>query len=198
MKVKKRIMGLCIALALLCACGAALAEAGGEDLRLHGYADGILVYDSSFLEPREGPGYRYPSVYFSLPAGSSVRVLTQCRDQAGNTWVLAEGSGVRAYLLQRDASGAVLIRCDLTGIPREPGELISTWGCMCYETQYLRLGPGMNYPVTGFAMEPDETAWVVLVNGDWALVECSNVYDDDAGDVPYFRRGWVEFGSLVY
>ena len=194
----KRIAGLFLALALLAACVPAVAEVGGEDFRLHGYTEGTLVYDASFLDPREGPGYRYPAVAFSLNAGSTVRVMTQRRDQAGNTWVLAEGGGRRAYLLQKDASGSVLIRCDLKGIPTEPAQLISTWGCMCYEPQSLRLGPGRNYPVTGYVMDPDETAWVVLMNGDWALVECSNVYDDDAGDVPFFRRGWVEFGNLVY
>ena len=179
---------------------AALAQ-GGEEFRLHGYTEGTLRYESSFLDPHEGPGYKYNYATMNLPSGSKVKVLTQATDPSGNRWVMVEGTengrAKRVYLLQQERGGKALIDCDLRSVPKEAGDIDGPWQCSCYEDLTLRYGPGTNYAATGFVMDRDEDAWVVLMNGQWALVECTNAYDGDS-DVVYFTRGWVEFGRLIY
>ena len=201
MKRTVRRMALLLALALLLP-AAALAARGGEDFRLHGYVNGTLRFESSYLEPHEGPGYKYNRASLNLSSGAKVKVLTQAMDASGNRWVMVEATEgsrpKRVYLLQKERGGQALIDCDLSSVPMEASELESTWQCRCYDDYALRYGPGKNYGTTGFVMDYDENAWVVLTNGEWALVECTNAYDDDAGDVPYFTRGWTEFGNLIY
>ena len=193
---------LCICLILATACSVVYADNGGEEFRLRGYVNGTLRYDASFLDPHDGPGYKYRSVSLSLREGSHVKVLTQARDASGNTWVLAEaaenGRPKRVYLLQKERGGQALINCELASVPMEAYELESSWQCSCYEELTLRYGPGTEYAATGFLMDTQENAWVVLTNGGWALVECTNAYDDGVQDVFYFTRGWVDFGQLIY
>lgn len=183
--------------AVNCACAA--EPEGGINFRLHGYTEGTLNYDAVFLDPHEGPGYHYAPASLSLPAGSRVKVLTQASDRFGNTWVLVEGDSRRVYLLQREASGNILLSCDLSSVPTEPSELISSWACMILEPVELRYGPGTSYPLTGLTLHhEDDYTWVVLMNGNWALVEYNTEYVEDAGDIVVYRRGWVSFDDLVY
>ena len=195
-----RLMALLLVLALLPA--AALAAQGGEEFRLHGYVNGTLRFESSYLEPHEGPGYKYYRVSLNLPSGTKVKVLTQAMDESGNRWVMVEATegrrAKRAYLLQKERGGQTLIDCDLSSVPMEAAEMEGSWQCRCYDDYALRYGPGKEYGTTGFVMNYDENAWVVLTNGGWALVECTDAYDDDAGDIPYFTRGWTEFSNLIY
>ena len=88
MKRTARLMALLLVLALLPA--AALAAQGGEEFRLHGYVNGTLRFESSYLEPHEGPGYKYYRVSLNLPSGTKVKVLTQAMDESGNCWVMVE------------------------------------------------------------------------------------------------------------
>ena len=180
---------------------AALAARGGEEFRLHGYETGILRYDASFLDPHDGPGYKYYYVNLNVPAGTKVKVLTQATDENGNRWVMVEaeenGRAKRVYLLQKERGGQALIDCDLSKVPTEAAEMESTWQCMCYGNPPLRYGPGTQYATTGFVMHGETNAWVVLTNGGWALVECTNAYDDGVQNF-YFTRGWVDFGDLIY
>ncbi len=192
---------VCLLLLLVLLPAAALAVRGGEEFRLHGYVTGTLRYDSSFLDPHDWPGYRYLYVSLNVPAGTKVKVLTQALDASGNRWVLVEanenGRTKRVYLLQKERGGQALIDCDLNSVPMEADEMESTWQCMCFGDLPLRFGPGKEYAQTGFVMHHDTNAWVVLTNGGWALVECTNAYDEGEQSI-YFARGWVDFGELVY
>ena len=181
---------------------AVLAEQGGEEFRLHGYVTGTLRFESSYLEPHEGPGYKYNRASLKLDSGAKVKVLTQAMDASGNRWVMVEAQEgshpKRVYLLQKERGGQALIDCDLNKVPMEAQELESTWQCSCYGDNPLRCGPGTEYAKTGFVMNSRENAWVVLTNNGWALVECTNAYDEGVQDVFYFTRGWVDFGNLIY
>ena len=200
--MRKTCVFLCICMILMSLCGVVHADNGGAEFRLHGYVNGTLNYDASFLDPHDGPGYKYQSVSLNLREGSQVKVLTQARDVSGNTWVLAEatenGRPKRVYLLQKESGGQTLLNCELTSVPKEAYEMESIWHCMSYEDCMLRYGPGTEYEATGFVMGPQENAWVVLTNGNWALVECTNAYDEGIQDAFYFTRGWVDFDELVY
>ena len=180
----------------------ALAAQGGEDFRLHGYVYGTLKFESGYLEPHLGPGYKYDRAGLDLAAGAQVKVLTQAADPYGNRWVLVEAEenrrARRVYLLQQERGGQALITCDLSKVPTEPAEMESAWQCMCYEEVNLRYGPGSGYAATGFTIRHETNAWVVLTNNGWALVECTDAYDDNAPDIPYFTRGWVDFENLIY
>ena len=204
--MKRWLAGLLLAALLLAVMPpASQAEAaeplGGEEMRLHGYADYTLPLSTLYLDPHLGPGYRYPWADFEAPAGTPVKILTQARDGEGRLWILMEsdvlGAPRRAYLLCGTAEERCL-DCDLAGIPEEPRELISAWACMPYEEEALRWGPGEQYGLTGDRMDPDGAAWVVLMNGEWALVECTDEFSENRGDVPYCTRGWVRFSALVY
>ena len=181
---------------------AALAAQGGEEFRLHGYVNGTLRFESSYLEPHEGPGYKYNRASLKLASGAKVKVLTQATDTSGNRWVMVEATEnnrpKRVYLLQKERGGQALIDCDLSKVPTEAPDMESTWQCSYYGDNPLRYGPGTEYATTGFVMDSWENAWVVLTNNGWALVECTNAYDEGVQDVFYFTRGWVDFGQLIY
>lgn len=179
-------------LALLLAAGVCHAE-GGEDLRLHTYVKGTLLYDAVFLDPHTGPGYQYVPAECGLREGDTVRILTRATDQRNNTWVLVEAEGKRVYLLY----SANYIKADLWSIPWEPAQLESVWECRVYEEQPFRYGPGETYPRMNWNMSRKYIAWVVLMNGEWALVEQTNAYEGET-DTPYFIRGWIPFSELIY
>lgn len=194
----KRIISVVILVAVLCfAAGTFAAAEGGEDFRLHSYVQGTLVYDAVFLDPHTGPGYRYIATDCSAKEGETVRILTKAWDAFGNTWVLCEVGGKRVYLLLSDGK-TTFIRADLSSVPAEPAEQQSSWQCMPYETPEMRFGPGWEFPGTGWEMRRDDASWVVLMNGDWALVEQTNAYDEYGEQNPYFIRGWVPFDELIY
>ncbi|MBQ9264747.1 MAG: hypothetical protein IJ189_11165 [Clostridia bacterium] len=197
----KKILVCALAVAaLLCVCVSALAL-GGADFKLTGYVEGTLLYDAKSIGPMEGPGefYHHVTLNRNLPKGSKVKVYSQLYDDTDMTWILVEANGQWFYLLQDDGAGTVFVRCNMKKVPKEAPQAIDSWLCTCYETQYLRSGPGTKYALTGFAMARWENAWVVLVKGDWALVECTNAYDDGVSYYNvYVRRGWVPFSELMY
>ncbi len=196
--MKRFLACLLLTAALFCGCRGAMAL-GGEDFKLENGIEGTLLYDSSQLEPSEGPGARYHGVNISLSKGAKVNIYSQLHDSDGFHWVLAEANGQWLYLVQESPAAETTIRCNIKKAPKEPAEMESTWQCSCYEPLRLRQGPGANYGYTGFVMGTEENAWVVLTKGDWALVECTNAYDDGVrSDDIYFRRGWVPFSSLIY
>ena len=180
---------------------AAIAQ-GGEEFRLHGYVEGTLRYESMYLEPHVGPGYKYDRASLSLPAGAKVKVLTQVTDRWGDRWVMVEatesGRAKRVYLLQQERGGKALIECDLRSVPAESPEINGPWQCMAYGEVPLRYGPGDGYATTGFIIDHDVNAWVVLMNNGWALVECTNEFDEGVQDVFYYTRGWIDFDKLIY
>ena len=191
--MKKRLITACLMLIFMTLLFSAALTEGGEQFKLHSYTDGKLIYDALFLNPSTGPGYQYMPVSCSAREGTTIRVLTKAVDRHGNTWVLCEVSGKRMYLLQSDGKNTY-ITADLSKIPKEPAEQLSEWQCMAYGTPELRYGPGEDYPEIGRKMN-DDPSWVVLMNGDWALVEQTNAYDSES---PYFIRGWVKFSELIY
>lgn len=195
--MKKRILCAAVLMALLCV-SASAGSLGGDDLRIRGSITGTLLYGEEYVSPREGPGFDYPAVPSNLRKGDRVKLYSRYGDGYDPIWVMAEANGRRVYLFQQDSVGNVAVKCDLNKLPLEALTMDSPWQCSCYETLYLRSGPGANYPYTGFAMSVRENAWVVLVEGDWALVECTNAYDDSPIGEIYFRRGWARFDQLIY
>lgn len=191
---------VCLVLIALMSLSFALAEElGGEDFRLRGYTDGRLTIDSLYLDPHDGPGYEYQPVSFSLSKGSVVHVLTQARDRQGNRWVLVESGNIRVYLLQQDNQGHKLIDCNLSSVPTEPMELTSTWQCATYEETRLLYGPGSSYQKSPYSTEDRDYGYVILMNGDWALVE----FQGDYYGVSWLAegrktRGWMVFSDLQY
>ena len=197
--MQKKLFSL-VALLVMLFCSAAAAEDdGGEMFKLHGYTDGILVFESIYLDPHDGPGYDYFPVSLDLPKGASVKVLTQVTDSDGNRWVLVESGKIRAYLLQQDARGKTLIDCRLDDVPAEPAEMLNLWSCMLYEDCRLLYGPGAAYESSEFTADPDSYGYVVLMNGEWALVEFQG-NADGASWLPQGRktRGWIFFENLQY
>ncbi len=205
----KRALALFLVLTLLVFCSPCLAaeweglSEGGEFI-LKGYTTGILLEDISSLSPRTGPGFVYDEVdprSFSASRGDEIKILSQVYS-GGTLWVLAEvpsfySSDIRCYLVAQ--SNAQKIRFNASGVPVEsgPDDLASEWQCSCYEYQAYRFGPGDNYAYTGASLSPDDNAWVVLMDGDWALVESSNRYDNKGAGI-FARRGWVRFDTLIY
>ncbi|MBR2660623.1 MAG: hypothetical protein K6F61_05835 [Clostridiales bacterium] len=206
----KHVLILILALALLIPCGAGLAEwewegvEEGGQFRLNGQTTGTLLEDASALNPRTGPGLIYDAVdprILVADRGEEIRILSQVYS-GGILWVLAEipsfySSDVRCYLIARNDSQK--IRFNEAAVPLEtgPDELLSEWQCSCYEYQAYRFGPGDSYAFTGGALSPDDNAWVILMDGDWALVESSNRYDGATAGI-FARRGWVRFSTLIY
>ena len=163
-----------------------LFENGGIDFRLRGYVDGVLAYESIFLDPHDGPGYEYQPVSCDLPKGAVVQVLTQATDPEGNRWVLVDAGNIRFYLIQQDRNGKVMLNCDLSDVPAEPTALQimfnSSWECQLYDDATLKLGPGPNYQSGKYTAMCGEEGHVILMNGDWALVEFGEeVIKDEAG-----------------
>ena len=179
----------------------ALAEedSGGFEFKLRGYTDGKLTIDSLYLDPHDGPGYEYYPVSLTLSQGSVVHVLTQAYDTQGNRWVLVESGDIRAYLIQKDNQGHELISCNLSNVPVEPSELYSVWQCGLYEDTRLLYGPGYNYQKSPFTAESVDYGYVILMNGDWALVEFQGG-GEDAQWLTEGRktRGWMVFSYLQY
>ena len=198
----KRFCILLIILALFCA--AAFAEGGGADFEVSGGTSGTILSAIQKTELRTGPGYEYDVPELSmtdLAANDTVVVLSQVYSY-GERWVLAEISTfegpARCYLLAVDSLGNQSIRYDTAAVPWEagPSNLISVWGCMAYRKVALRFGPGDTYAYTGTFISHDDTAWVIMRNGNWVMVEISNRFDD-TGSV-YAFRGWVPFDELIY
>ena len=180
-------------------CFASAEEILDDVLKLHGYTDGVLNFDSIYLDPLDGPGYAYYPVSVSLPKGTVVHVLTQVMDSQGNRWVLAESDKIRAYFLQQDNQGRILIDCDLSMVPAEQTEFDSISCCLLYTECQLLYGPDPSYQASMFTADTDGFGYVVLMNGDWALVEFCAEYDS-ASWLPEGRktRGWIPFSNLVY
>ena len=197
--MQKKLFCLVSLLVMLLCFTAAAEDDGGEMFKLHGYTDGILVFESIYLDPHDGPGYDYFPVSLDLPKGASVRVLTQATDPGGNRWVLVESGKIRAYLLQQDARGKTLIDCRLDDVPAEPAEMLNIWSCMLYEDCRLLYGPGAAYESSEFTADTDSYGYVVLMNGEWALVEFQGDADG-ASWLPQGRktRGWIHFENLQY
>ena len=180
---------LCLVLVMMMPLSFALAqELGGEDFRLRGYTDGTLAIDSIYLDPHDGPGYEYYPVTLTLSKGATVHVLTQATDRQGNRWVLVESGSIRAYLLQQDRQGHKLINCNLS----------STWACRLYENSRLLYGPGYAYQKSPFTGRGSDYGYVVLMNGDWALVEFQGDYDISWLGQGRKTRGWMVFSDLQY
>ena len=190
---------LCLVLVMMMSLSFAMAEElGGEDFRLRGYTDGTLAVDSIYMDPHDGPGYEYYPVSLSLSKGATVRVLTQATDRQGNRWVLIESGNIRAYLIQQDSQGHKLINCNLSSVPVEPRELISTWVCRLYEDTRLLYGPGSSYQKSPFTAKGSDFGYVILMNGDWALVEFQFDYDAFWLGEGRKTRGWMIFSKLQY
>lgn len=190
----------CLMIVMILSLSFALAEElGGEDFRLRGYTDGKLNIESIYLDPHDGPGYEYQPVSLSLSKGAVVRVLTQAKDREGNRWVLVESGNIRAYLIQQDNQGHKLIDCSLGSVPTEPRELYSTWQCSPYEDTRLYYGPGYSYQKSPYTATGSDYGYVILMNGDWALVEF-----EAGGDGVHWMsegrktRGWMVFSELQY
>ena len=206
----KRILTLILVLALAAHCGACCAEYyderpdSGGMFSLNGSTVGVLLEDVYSLDPRTGPGFLYDAVdtgFLCAGKGDEIKILTQVYS-GGVLWVLAEvpsynGRNIRCYLVAQ--SNAQKIRFNGSGVPLEygPDDLASEWQCSCYEYQAYRFGPGDKYAYTGTSLAPGDNAWVILMDGDWALVESSNRYDDVTTGI-FARRGWVQFDTLIY
>ena len=196
--LKKTISFILLACILLLSCSFAAGEEN-ELLRLRGYVDGKLSFESIYLDPHDGPGYEYYPVSLDLSKGTVVHVLSQASDSQGNRWVLVEYGDIRAYMLQKDSKGKTLISCDMKKVPVEPTDFFSVDSCMLYEDCELLTGPGEKYQPSGYTATIDDYGFVVLMNGDWALV----VFQGDeygASWVPEGRkvRGWIIMSNLVY
>ena len=205
----KRVLALILTLVFLIHCGACFAEwdermdEGGQ-FSLTGWTKGILLENISNLDPRTGPGTLYDAVDAGILAaskGDEIKILTQVYS-GGTLWVLAEvpsfySSNVRCYLTAR--SNTEKIRFNASAVPTEvgPDDLLSEWQCMSYEYEAYRFGPGDNYAFTGTVLSHNDNAWVILMDGDWALVESSNRYDGVKTGI-FARRGWVRFDTLIY
>ncbi len=192
----------CLMAGCVIAHAAYFSDNGGAEFVLKGSVTGTLLADPSALDPRTGPGPLYDALdpgLLLLEKGSEIKILTQVYS-GGVLWVLAEVPSfyrdIRCYLVARNQSEC--IRFDHSAVPEEagPDNLTSTWGCMSYEYEAYRFGPGDEYAFTGSSLSPDDTAWIILKDGDWALVESSNRYN--GASTVFARRGWVLFDRLCY
>ena len=201
MKMKKLFCLILTAVMLMMPLSPAMAARtnGGDSFILRGYAEGVLSVESIYMDPHDGPGYEYRPVSLNLPKGTAVKVLTQAKDWQGNRWVLVESGNIRAYLIQQDRSGRRLIDCSLSNVPEEPAELYDTWICMTYTDTRLLYGPGTTYQKSPYTAKAFDYGYVVLMNGNWALVEFQGDYDGITwlGDGEK-ARGWMEFSELQY
>ena len=201
MKMKKLFCLILTAVMLMMPLSPAMAARtnGGDSFILRGYAEGVLSVESIYMDPHDGPGYEYRPVSLNLPKGTAVKVLTQAKDWQGNRWVLVESGNIRAYLIQQDRSGRRLIDCSLSNVPEEPTELYDTWICMTYAGTRLLYGPETFYQKSPYTAKAFDYGYVVLMNGNWALVEFQGDYDGITwlGDGEK-ARGWMEFSELQY
>ena len=171
----------------------------GELLRIHGYTDGVLVFESMYLDPHDGPGYEYFPVPVSLDNGTTVRVLTQTA-WSGTRWVLVETGNIRFYMIQQDNMGRTLIDCDMSSVPVEPGELTDEDRCELYVDTPLMYGPGYDYEQSPFFAAYDDSGYVVLMNGEWALVEFMGDTEHTLSGLGQEERTrvWIEMSKLQY
>ena len=200
-----------LVLILAVRCGGCFAETAEPErdpagmFALEGYATGILLEDIADMDPRTGPGVLYPSLEswsFEVNRGDEIKILTQVYS-GGILWVLAEvpslvSRDVRCYLAAR--SDRETIQFDSSAVPVEysPDSLTDEWLCSCYEREQLLLGPVDDMPFVSPPLEPGDNAWIILTDGDWALVEASNRFDYRVKSGIYARRGWVPLEELIY
>ena len=160
-------------------------------------ANGVLLYDSVFLEPRTGPGLEYPEyLQFDLKEGTPVEVFAISSDYLGNQWVLVEGTvqgmPVRVYLLFYDAgTHEITIQKQGPWNPAEEKSLDWEYAPVFYTDAKPRMGPGDNYPLME-DFSDDSLPAVVGCEGEWALVVyySEGIYGDD------LNRGWLPINSL--
>ena len=200
-----------LVLMLAVRCGGCLAETAEAErdpagmFALEGYTTGILLEDIADMDPRTGPGVLYESLAswpFEVNKGDEIKILTQVYS-GGILWVLAKvpslvSRDVRCYLAAR--SDRQTIQFDSSAVPVEcsPDSLVDEWLCSFYDCVTFRLGPWDDMPFVGPFYEPGATAWIVLTDGDWALVEASNRFDYRVKSGIYARRGWVPLEELIY
>ena len=196
---------LVMILILVLACNAAAADPAGMYFSIHGGVKGRANIVSYLIPIRSGPGYLYDNVdedltYFS--DGAELTVCSQVRVD-GETWIQAEiasGNGkIRCYMVAA-SGGDTLVSYAAGSVPWEvnPEDLCSVWACRSYDSLAYRYGPGEQYAYTGTFLSPADNAFVVLTEGDWALVEATNRYDDNVTSGIFSRRGWVRSDELQY
>ncbi len=170
--------------------------------RIRNYSTGKLLYDASYLEPRCGPGERFPADYsFNLKEGAQVRVLTFAYDEAGNQWAMVEGNGksgpMRVYLLYYD------IKSRQRNISiSDPGKLAvesspdyNRDGCMLDPNCKFRTGPGNEYTPLITRYTYGYNPAIVAVNNGWVLVEYEE--DEMITESPMKYRGWVPIDAVI-
>ena len=198
----KKLLILILAVVLMAA--PAAADNAGMDFRIRGGVQGKANVVSYLTPIRTGPGYLYDSIdedmaFFS--EGASLTVLTQVMVN-GETWIQAEipssGGKLRCYMVAA-SGGDVLVSYPSGSVPWEagPDNLSSEWACSCYDSLAYRFGPGTQYPYVGAFLSPYDSAFVILTEGDWALVEATNRFDGVSSGV-FSRRGWVRKDDLQY
>ena len=194
----------CLMMALMMLlCTTALAAAG-DDFQLGGkYVTGkdTGVYPVNFML-WSGPGYEFDMYDYDFCCDldtSRVKVYSQVWN-GGMLWILVEAQHrtagkVRGYTKAIDENGENPIAYDGNAVPWEdpPGSFESIYECHYYEVTSLRCGPGTGYAYNGSVVYPDDYGHVVLLDGDWALVE--GVSHAESG---HKARGWIRFGDIQY
>lgn len=200
--MNKRLLVLILVFALVV--GTAVADPAGMDFSLRGGVKGKACVVSYLITIRSGPGYLYDNIdeeLASFSEGTELTVLSQVSVN-GETWVQAEVPSswgkIRAYLVAV-SGGDTLISYSSGSVPWEirPDELSSEWACTCYDPLAFRFGPGEQYSYTGAFLSTNDNAFVILTEGDWALVEATNRFDGVSTGL-FSRRGWVRKDELIY
>ena len=198
----KRLLALI--LAMLTVTAVAAADYAGMDFSIYGGVKGRANLVSYLIPIRSGPGYLYDNVdedltYFS--EGAELTVCSQVRVN-GETWIQAEIASaygkIRCYMVA-DSGGDTFVSYASGSVPWEvnPDDLSSEWACRSYDSLAYRYGPGEQYAYTSTFLSPADNAFVILTEGDWALVEATNRYDGVASGI-FSRRGWVRSDELQY
>lgn len=198
----KRALALILVLTLLT--GVAAADRAGMFFSIYGGVKGSARRVSYLIPIRSGPGYLYDNIdeeltYFD--EGTEVTVCSQVRVD-GETWIQAEIPSlygrIRCYMVA-DAGSEILVSYASGSVPWEisPNDLASEWACESYETVAFRYGPGEQYAYTGAFLSPYDNAFVILSEGNWALVEATNRYDGVSSGI-FSRRGWIRQDELIY
>lgn len=198
----KRLLPILLALILVCT--AASADVAGMYFSLYGGVKGTAKVVSYLTPIRTGPGYLYDQIdedltYFS--DGAQLTVLSQVLVD-GEIWIQAEIPSaygkLRCYMVAV-SGGDTLISYPSGSVPWEinPNDLASEWACSCYDALAYRFGPGEQYPYIGGFLSPSDNAFVILTEGNWALVEATNRFDGVYSGI-FSRRGWVRKDDLIY
>lgn len=180
---------------------------GGIDFKLRGGVTGYLRDDSVNMLLCSGPSYKYTQeVFYGLDC-SVVKVFSQVWSD-GSLWALVEADEydlgkIRGYVEVIDNEGNRRFTYDQSAVPWEtspnwgsfPDLFYSVWSCQCFDKELMRYGPGVQYPLTGTYFGNFESGYVVLTEGDWALVDCP-AHDPEGWATR--QRGWILFSELIY